>query len=37
MAANGRTPFVVVSEWENPKTSELHVFTSDNVWFDLLI
>lgn len=34
MAVNGRTPFVVVSEWKNPKTSKLHVFTSDNVWFD---
>ncbi|WKB82449.1 DUF3592 domain-containing protein [Cellulophaga lytica] len=34
LAVNGRNPFVVVSQWLNPKTSELHIFTSDNIWFD---
>ena len=34
LAVNGKNPFVVVSQWQNPKTSELHVFTSDNIWFD---
>jgi len=31
---NGKNPFVIVSQWLNPETSELHVFTSDNIWFD---
>ncbi|NQX81227.1 MAG: DUF3592 domain-containing protein [Flavobacteriaceae bacterium] len=34
MAVNGKNPFIVISQWQNPKTSELHVFTSDNIWFD---
>lgn len=34
IAVNGKNPFVVVSQWLNPKTSELHIFTSDNIWFD---
>lgn len=34
LAVNGQNPFVVISQWHNPKTSELHVFTSDNIWFD---
>ena len=34
LAVNGKNPFVVVSQWQNPKTSELHVFKSDNIWFD---
>jgi uncharacterized protein YneF (UPF0154 family) len=34
LAVNGQNPFVIVSQWQNPETSELHVFTSDNIWFD---
>jgi len=34
LTVNGKSPFVIVSQWQNPKTSELHVFTSDNIWFD---
>ena len=30
----GRHPFRVVTQWLNPMTSELHVFTSNNLWFD---
>jgi len=30
----GRHPFRVVTQWLNPQTSELHVFTSNNLWFD---
>lgn len=30
----GVSPFVVVSQWQNPETSKIHVFTSDNIWFD---
>ncbi|SFW60341.1 DUF3592 domain-containing protein [Cellulophaga fucicola] len=34
LAVNGQNPYVVVSQWQNPTTSELHLFTSDNIWFD---
>lgn len=33
-AINGKSPFVIVSQWKNPKTDELHVFRSDNIWFN---
>lgn len=31
---NGRNPFVILTQWQNPATSEIHVFRSDNIWFD---
>jgi hypothetical protein len=31
---NGRHPFRVLVQWQNPATSELHIFRSDNLWFD---
>lgn len=31
---NGVSPFRVVTQWRNPATSELHVFRSENLWFD---
>ena len=31
---NGRNPFRLVCQWQHPQTSELHVFRSDNLWFD---
>jgi len=31
---NGRHPFRVVTQWQNPATSEIHVFESHNLWFD---
>lgn len=31
---NGVNPFIVVLQWQNPETSELHIFKSDNIWFD---
>jgi len=31
---NGRHPFRVISQWQNPVTSEVHVFESANLWFD---
>ncbi len=33
-AVNGVNPFVIVSQWKNPRTSKIHIFTSDNIWFD---
>jgi hypothetical protein len=34
LSVNGRHPFQILTQWENPSTSEIHVFTSDNIWFD---
>lgn len=31
---NGRNPFRIVCQWQNPVTSDVHVFHSDNIWFD---
>ena len=25
---------MIVSQWQNPATSKLHIFESDNIWFD---
>lgn len=30
----GRRPYVIRAQWQNPTTSEIHVFNSDNLWFD---
>ena len=34
LSVNGRHPFRVFTQWTNPSTSEIHVFESDNLWFD---
>jgi len=34
LTVNGRHPFCVISQWQNPATSRIHVFRSDNLWFD---
>lgn len=31
---NGRNPFRIVTQWQHPITHEIHVFESDNIWFD---
>jgi hypothetical protein len=31
---NGRHPFRVLAQWQDPSTSRIHVFTSHNLWFD---
>lgn len=31
---NGKSPFQIVCQWQNPVTSDIHVFRSDNLWFD---
>jgi hypothetical protein len=33
-AVNGRHPFRVLTQWQNPATSEVHVFASNNLWYD---
>jgi hypothetical protein len=34
MRINGRSPYRVLTQWRNPATSEMHVFQSDNIWWD---
>lgn len=34
ISMNGRNPFVIVCHWLNPVTSQVHVFESENIWFD---
>jgi hypothetical protein len=34
LSVNGRHPFRVLSQWQNPSTAKLHVFKSHNLWFD---
>ncbi|MEE8434142.1 MAG: DUF3592 domain-containing protein, partial [bacterium] len=31
---NGKNPYIITAQWQDPKTSDLHVFTSANIWFD---
>ena len=31
---NGRHPYQVTTQWKNPQTNQLHIFKSDNIWFD---
>lgn len=34
LSVNGKHPFMVLTQWLNPATSELHIFKSNNLWFD---
>lgn len=34
LEVNGRNPYQICSQWKNPATSELHIFLSENIWFD---
>lgn len=34
LEVNGRHPFRIVSQWHNPATGKIHVFNSENLWFD---
>jgi len=31
---NGRNPYRVLAQWQDPRTSRVHVFASHNLWFD---
>ena len=31
---NKRNPYQIYAQWKNPMTSKLHIFKSDNIWFD---
>lgn len=34
ISVNGRHPFRVITQWQNPTTSEIHLFQSNNLWWD---
>jgi len=34
LQVNGRHPFRVITHWQDPATSLIHVFHSNNLWFD---
>lgn len=34
VTVNGRNPFRIITQWQNPSTAEVHIFESDNLWFD---
>lgn len=34
LTVNGRSPFRLVCQWQHPQTRELHIFRSENLWFD---
>lgn len=34
VSINGRNPYKIVCQWLSPETQELHLFESDNLWFD---
>lgn len=34
LEVNGRNPYQICVQWKNPTTSELHIFNSENLWFD---
>jgi hypothetical protein len=31
---NGRSPFRIAAQWQNPKDHKVYVFQSDSIWFD---
>ena len=34
LKVNGKSPYQIYSQWLNQDTSEVHIFKSDNLWFD---
>lgn len=34
LSMNGQNPFVILCQWLNPVTQQVHVFQSENIWFD---
>ena len=31
---NGRSPHVIMCQWQDPVTSQVHLFKSNNIWFN---
>jgi len=34
LEVNGRNPYQIVAQWQNPTTTKIHIFKSENIWFD---
>lgn len=34
LTVNGRNPYKISAQWKCPEKSEVHIFRSDNIWFD---
>jgi hypothetical protein len=34
VSVNGRNPFRITAQWQDPATSRVYVFVSHNIWFD---
>lgn len=34
LKVNGKSPYQICAQWQNPTTAELHIFNSENIWFD---
>lgn len=34
LTVGGRNPFRILAQWQDPMTSRIHVFHSENLWFD---
>ncbi|MFK8332309.1 DUF3592 domain-containing protein [Pseudomonas sp. BJa5] len=34
LSVNGRNPYLIMCQWLNPQTSQVHMFQSENIWFD---
>ena len=34
LKVNGRSPYQILTQWTNPETGKLHIFKSENIWFD---
>lgn len=34
LTVKGRHPFNIISQWQDPTTARMHIFESDNIWFN---
>ncbi|MFT6916477.1 MAG: hypothetical protein ACJAWL_002817 [Motiliproteus sp.] len=34
LVVNGKSPFQICAQWQDPSTSALHIFKSENIWFN---
>ncbi|SEA43109.1 DUF3592 domain-containing protein [Microbulbifer marinus] len=34
LVVNGRSPYRLVAQWQNPRTRKIHIFKSENLWFN---
>lgn len=34
LTVNGRHPFQILCQWQDPQSSRVHVFASENLWYD---